>query len=119
MLWSVQIGALPSTWSGKIRKTESEHTLPRAADGGTIGAGGMLAIPVTLTDSQNLSDPDESGLNYFVAVVEAGGTTGPNSNIVILKLDPDAVTAALLYRALTRFRTGLIDGAGRWRCCWP
>ncbi len=52
-----------------------------------IGATGTVAIPVTLTDTAAEEDPNESGLNYFVAVVEDGDVTGPNSNIIILKLE--------------------------------
>jgi hypothetical protein len=49
----------------------------------TIGAGGSVNIPVTLT-----STAAEGGNNRFVAVVQAAGGTGATSNVVVLRLQP-------------------------------
>ncbi|MFD1599907.1 malectin domain-containing carbohydrate-binding protein [Halobellus rarus] len=51
----------------------------------TVGQGGTVEIPVTLTDSS-----EEGGLNYFIAAAEdSEGETGLTSNVVVLELDPD------------------------------
>ncbi len=56
----------------------------------TIGGGGSVAIPVTLTNA--------GALNYFVAtLVATGGHTGPTSNIVILDLTPEPGTGAATF----------------------
>jgi large repetitive protein len=47
----------------------------------TIGAGGSVDIPVTLT-----STVAGGGNNRFVAVVAAAGATGPTSNLAVLQL---------------------------------
>jgi hypothetical protein len=51
----------------------------------TIGAGGSVDIPVTLTKAPVTGGT--TGLNHFVAVITGpGGTTGPLSPVVILQL---------------------------------
>jgi hypothetical protein len=47
----------------------------------TIGSGGTVQIPVTLTSSSA-----EGGNNRFVAVIHTAGATGPASNLVVLQL---------------------------------
>jgi hypothetical protein len=49
----------------------------------TIGAGGSVDIPVTLT-----STVTGGGNNRFVAVVDAQGATGPTSAVAVLQLGP-------------------------------
>ena len=51
----------------------------------TVGQDGTVNVPVALTKS----DP-KAGLNYIVAVVEGEGRTGPNSNVLVLKLGDSA-----------------------------
>jgi Ca2+-binding RTX toxin-like protein len=54
----------------------------------TIGSGGTVDIPVSLTKSST-----EAGLNYMVAVIkDASGRSGPLSNVLVLELtDADTV----------------------------
>ncbi|MEA2418000.1 MAG: large repetitive protein, partial [Thermoleophilaceae bacterium] len=49
----------------------------------TIGSGGSVDIPVTLT-----STVASGGNNRFVAVVESAGGTGPTSDVAVLQLGP-------------------------------
>ncbi|MBN1680760.1 MAG: choice-of-anchor D domain-containing protein [Anaerolineae bacterium] len=70
----------------------------------TIGASGYVDIPVTLAKT----DPD-GGLNYITAVItEGGGRTSPNSNVVILELDP-AATASTLGAAPNPVNFGFVQ----------
>jgi hypothetical protein len=56
----------------------------------TIGAGGFVDVPVTLTST----DPD-AGYNYFAAVIQdAGGRTGDVSQPIVLKLQPTIPTGS-------------------------
>lgn len=55
----------------------------------TIGTSGTVDIPVTLTRKEGTTAKD-IGLNHIVAVVkDAAGRTGPNSDVAILKYDPN------------------------------
>jgi hypothetical protein len=51
----------------------------------TIGAGGSVDVPVTLTSAGS-----GAGNNRFVAVVETSGATGPTSNVTVLQLESPA-----------------------------
>ena len=54
----------------------------------TIGSGGTVDIPVTLSRSA-----DTAGLNYMVAALkDASGSSGPLSNVVVLEYDESADT---------------------------
>lgn len=49
-----------------------------------IGAGGVVDVPITLTQSDS-----ESGINHIVAVIrDVDGRTGPTSNVLVVELDP-------------------------------
>jgi hypothetical protein len=50
-------------------------------DTATIGAGGFVDIPITLSDTLTAG-----GINYFVAVIDAGARTGPMSNVLKVAL---------------------------------
>lgn len=68
----------------------TEHTA-------TIGAGGTVDIPVTLTDSAPADKPAQGGLNYIAAVIkDASGRTGPLSDVVVLDLDAAAQPSSAL-----------------------
>ncbi|MEE8599585.1 putative Ig domain-containing protein [Euzebya tangerina] len=55
----------------------------------TLDGAGTASVPVTLTDAVTGGvATDDTGLNYFAAVVGQGTLTGPLSNVVVLDLDP-------------------------------
>jgi hypothetical protein len=67
---------------------EANSAVAVAESSGTIGAGGFVDIPVTLTRTSDSSD-----LNYFAAVIvanDASGQTGLLSNVIVLEYVPPA-----------------------------
>lgn len=60
----------------------------------TLDGSGTGTVAVTLTDTVTGGvATDDTGLNYFAAVIGEGQDTGPVSNVVVLDLDP-SVNAA-------------------------
>ena len=54
----------------------------------TIGAGGSVDVPITLTRTQN-----EAGINQIAAVLVDSDQTGPQSNTIVLQLVDAALTS--------------------------
>ena len=67
----------------------------------TIGPAGTAVVPVTLTDSPPLMDPEQNpvvpfqpkdtGLNYITAYLVNGIGTGPVTAPIVLQVDPNVV----------------------------
>ena len=71
---------------------------------GTIGAGGTVDIPVTLTKSGV-----DGGYNLMIAVIDDGSQTGLTSNIVVLRLEESIAGSATAGTTVTTDGDG--DGA--------
>jgi hypothetical protein len=70
---------------------EANSIVKVAEQNATIGPGGTVDIPVTLTRSA-----DTAGLNHIVAVTkDANGNSSPNSNVLILEYASTTVNGGL------------------------
>src|SRR5215212_2099962 len=86
---------------------EANSVVKISEQNATIGAGGTVDVPVTLTRSA-----DTAGLNYMVAVTkDASGRSGPNSNVAVLEYAPDTTAPTVSGTAPQAGATGVALGA--------
>ncbi len=78
---------------------EANMALARSTYTATIGANGIVEVPVTLLRTLDPDTNDEiigdGGLNHFVAAIAgSNGQTSVTSNVIVVEFDPDFVNTA-------------------------
>lgn len=99
-VWLLQVDARLYIDAGgggyDIDPFEANDAMAKVLTNATIGAGGNVAIPVTLLSSETGDAGPDGGINHFIAVEDGSGVRSTTSNVLVVEFDPDVVAGGTL-----------------------